>query len=560
MKVVFRRQAPKALRGLLRAVSLAVTGLLLAACVAPFPPELQAENANRIEQVLTQAYEDAGEAYLEEVALSDMALAGLAELTAIEPGLVVSESGDAVVLNLGSESFYSFAKPTSNAADDWAGAVSKALIAAHQRSGQLQRAEPQRIYDTYMAGVAGALGDDSRYYPSDEFYGYLNADFDGLVDLTYVKTEGGLRVLSLDHTGHLAAAGVKVDDVITHIDGKATSALSQFEVFSLLRGPVDSRVSLNLLRDGKVLPPSVTLPRWQIVPRSYELSRAGGIAVYKLPVLNEFAANELADSLSRSARKAQVENQPFTGLLLDLRGEREAVPDAVRSPSVTFGTSRLDWSNVVGYINYGFMSGPGGSPDAARRLANGFMSDGVVFSRQGRQDTANAVIEAGGTNPSDQLRLVVLVDSSTAGGTEIAIAALQDSRRALVIGAPTAGAGIIRKNVSLYNMGVINLAWAQAYAPSGYGLSGRGVMPHVCTSTPGTTLEGILADLRRGEGMIDTAVRTRHIEPDDAGALAAHRALCPTESDTGHLAYDLGAAILKDPELYARLISPAPGS
>lgn len=560
MGVVFSEQASAALRGVLRTIAVAVTGLSLAACVAPFPPELQAENADRIEQVVAQAYEDAGEAYLEEVALSDMALAGLANLAAIEPGLAVSESGEAVTLQLRSESFYSFAKPTSNAADDWADAVSKALIALHQRSGQLQRAEPRRIYDTYMAGVAGALGDDSRYYPSDEFYGYLNADFDGLVDLTYVKTESGLRIVSLDHTGHLAAAGVKADDVITHIDGKATGALSQFEVFSLLRGPVESKVSFTLLREGRALPSSVTLQRWRTVPRSYELSRAGGVAVYKVPVLNEFAANELADSLSRSAKKGEVENQPIRGLLLDLRGEREMVPGAVSSPSVTFGTSRLDWSNVVGYIDFGFMIGPGGSPDAARRLANGFMNDGVIFSRQGREDTANTVIEASGTNPSGRLPRVVLIDSSILGGAEIAVAALQDSGRALVIGVPTAGAGIIRKNVSLYNLGVINLAWAQAYAPSGYGLSGRGVMPHVCTSTPGTTLEGILADLRRGEGMIDFAVRRRHIELDDAEALAAHRAICPPEADSDDLAYQVGLAILQDPGLYARLMAQAAGS
>jgi carboxyl-terminal processing protease len=282
--------------------------------------------------------------------------------------------------------------------------------------------------------------------------------------------------------------------------------------------------------------------------------------VYKLPALNEFAANELADSLSRSARKGEVENQPITGLLLDLRGERQMVRGAVSSPSVTFGTSRLDWSNVVGYIDFGFMIGPGGSPDAARRLANGFMNDGVVFSRRGRQDTANAVIEAGGTNPSGRLPLVVLVDSTTLGGAEITVAALQDSGRALVIGAPTAGAGIIRKNVSLYNLGVINLAWARAVSSSGYGIEGRGVMPNVCISAPGTTLEDRLAALRHGNGVIDAAERKRQIDPDDAAAITAFRALCPPTPDSDAIAYDLGIAILKDPVLYARLMGSGAGS
>jgi carboxyl-terminal processing protease len=480
-----------------------------------------------------------------------MALAGLANLAAVEPGLAILESGEKVTLSLGADPFYSFDKPAGKGADDWANAISKALIAAHLRSGQLQRTDPQRIYDSYMTGVAGALGDDSRYYPSEEFYGYLEANFDGLVDLTYAKTEGGLRVLSLDHTGRLAAAGLKAGDIITHVDGKATAPLSQFEVYSLLRGPEGSKVSLNLLRDGEALPASIAVLRWKIAPRSYELSRIGGIAVYKLPVLNEFAANELASSLS---------GKPLTGLLLDLRGEPGEAAGAVSSPSVTFGTSRLDWSNVVGYIDFGFMSGPGGSPDAARRLATAFMSDGVIFRRRGRQDTANAVIEAGGFNPSGRLPLVVLVDAYTIGGAEMATAALQDSGRALVIGASTAGSGTIRRNVSLYNLGVINLPWAQAYAPSGYGIEGRGVMPNVCTTRPGITLDAVLAGLRRGEGMIGEEARGRVIAPDDAAGIAAHRALCPAVPDTGGLAHDLGMAILQDPALYARLMQQGAGS
>lgn len=560
MRVVFRAQALMALRCGLPAVALLTLATMLAACASPFPPVPKAENADRIERILVEAYEDAGEAYIDDVALSDTALAGLANLADIEPALAVSKSGQTVTLTLGSESFYSFAEPASAAADDWADAISKALIAAHQRSRQLQAAEPQRIYDSYMAGVAGALGDDSRYYPSDEFYGYLRADFDGLIDLTYVQTEKGLRILSLDHTGHLAAAGVKPQDIVTHIDGKVTAPLSQFEIFSLLRGPVGSKVNLSLMRDDKRLPSGATVLRWKIVPRSYRLVRQGGIAAYEVPVLNEFAANALAESLGQEARKAKFEKQPLTGLLLDLRGEPQEVLNAVNIHSVTFGTSRFDWSNVVAYIDFGFMSAPGGSPDAARRLATAFMSDGVVFRQQGRQDTANALIEAGGTNPSGQLPLVVLVDSSTVGGAEMAAAALQDSGRGLLIGVNTAGAGVIRKNVSLYNLGVINLAWANAYAPSGYGIAGRGVLPHICTSAPGATPDGILAALRRGEGMTDPAARTRHIEPDDAEALAAQRALCPAEPDSGDLAYELGLAILGDPDVYARLMAQATGS
>ncbi|MGD1877008.1 MAG: S41 family peptidase [Kiloniellaceae bacterium] len=508
--------------------------------------------------MLVEAYEDVGEAYNADVAASEMALAGLDNLAAIEPGLAVHKSGDTVTLKLGAASVYSFAEPAGNSVDDWAKTVGEALVAVHQRSGPFQRTDPQRIYDSYMAGLASALGDDSRYFPSEEFYGYLYADVDGLIDLTYAQTEDGLRVLSLDREGRLAAAGVEIDDIITHIDGKATAGRSRFEVYSLLRGPVESKVFLNVLRDGTALPSSIVVQRRIIEPRSYELSRNAGVAVYSLPVLNELAANALAQSLSVETRRTDSQNRPLKGIVLDLRGEPEVAPNAVRNPSVTLGTSRPDWSNIVGYIDTGFMAGPGGSPDAARRLASAFMSDGVVFRQRGKQDKANIVVEAGGTNPSGQLPLVVIVDSSTTGGAEIAAAALQDSGRALVIGASTAGGGIIRRNVSLYNLGVINLPWAQAYAPSGYGIAGRGVLPDVCVSAPDMSFDSVMTALRRGEGLTDLTDRTRSIDPGDKAALAMQRALCPAEIDEGNLAIELALAILKDPGLYERLLRKQP--
>jgi carboxyl-terminal processing protease len=142
----------------------------------------------------------------------------------------------------------------------------------------------------------------------------------------------------------------------------------------------------------------------------------------------------------------------------------------------------------------------------------------------------------------------------------LAAAGLQDSGRALVIGSKTAGAGVIRRNVSLYNLGAINLAWAHAYAPSGYAIEERGVMPHICTAMLDATVEGMVSTLRSGEGMIDVATRTRNIAPDDAAAMREFRTLCPADSGSGDLAYKLALAILDSPGLYARLMAQGAGS
>ncbi|MEO3430931.1 S41 family peptidase [Pelagibius sp. CAU 1746] len=538
----------------LRTLALLTAMAFLGGCVAPFPPELQAENAGRVEEVLADAYEEVGEAYNGEVAVSEMALAGLANLATVDPSLALEQSGGTVTMSLGTEPIYRFDKPAGESADEWAEAVSAALIAVHGRSGRLQRIEPRRLYDSYMNGLASALGGNSRYFPSEEFYAYLYAAIDGLVDLTYVPVAEGLRLVSLDRRGHLDAAGLKTNDVITHIDSKATAGRSRFEVYSLLRGPVDTKIVFNVLRDGEALPSPIVGQRWLVEPRSFTFRRTGGVAVYDLPVLNELAAGALAKSLAVETKRTDVGNQPPKGILLDLRGEPPVPSNVVRSPSVALGPKRRDWSSLGSYIDAGFMAGPGGSPEAARALVTAFMSDGVVVRQRSRQRGADTVIEAGGIDPSDQLPLVVVVDSFTVGGAEIAAAALQDSGRALVIGAGTAGSGTIRRNVSLHNLGIVNLPWAFAHAPSGYGIEGRGVTPRICTSLPGGSLQGLLSTLRRGEGLIPDAQLARAMEPDDTVAIAEQRALCPPDPDSDDLAVALGMALLNEPELYARLM------
>ncbi|WP_193370110.1 S41 family peptidase [Pelagibius marinus] len=541
----------------LRTLALLMAMASLGGCVAPFPPELQAENADRVEEVLADAYEEVGQAYNGEVAVSEMALAGLANLASVEPSLALEQSGDTVTMSLGTESVYRFDKPAGESAHEWAEAVSAALIAVHGRSERLRQIEPRRLYDSYMNGLTSALGGDSQYFPSEEFYAYLYASIDGLVDLTYMPVAEGLRLVSLDRDSHLDAVGLKTNDVITHIDGKATAGRSRFEVYSLLRGPVDTKIVFNVLRDGKALPSTIVVQRWLVEPRNFTFRRTRGVAVYDLPVLNEFAAFALAKSLAVETKRTDARSQLPHGILLDLRGEPPVASNVVRTPSVALGPNRRDWSSLGSYIHAGFMAGPGGSPEAARGLVTAFMSDGVVVLQRGRQSGADTVIEAGGIDPSDQLPLVVVVDSFTIGGAEIAAAALQDSGRALVIGAGTAGSGTIRRNVSLNNLGIVNLPWAFAHAPSGYGIEGRGVTPQICTSLPGGTLQGLLNTLRRGEGLIPDAQLTRVMEPDDTVAIAEQRALCPPAPDSGDLAYELGMALLKEPELYARLINQA---
>jgi carboxyl-terminal processing protease len=167
------------------------------------------------------------------------------------------------------------------------------------------------------------------------------------------------------------------------------------------------------------------------------------------------------------------------------------------------------------------------------------------------------VVNASWPDHTENVPLVVLVDGSTGYGTEEVVAALQDNGRALVIGSTTQGDGIVRANVRLFNMGDIWMRVAFSYAPSGYGLAGRGVMPHVCTSAVSIAPDDLMATLRAGRGVVAAEVRRRHIDPQDEEALKAFRALCPPTVDEDDLTLDLALAILEEPDLYGRLMQQA---
>ncbi len=307
-------------------------------------------------------------------------------------------------------------------------------------------------------------------------------------------------------------------DILTHVNFAPVKGTNLLEVRKWLAGQEGSTIALTVLRGAPPSEVNLKVTRWKNKAPTFQLVRRGGIAIFRFPYLNIRATEELTYRFGVELSNSRRGGQPLTGLILDLR------------------------DNI------------GGFEWASTDLANSFLGRGNISTQRGYQEKPKRVINASWPESSDNLPLVVLVDAITGYGAEDVAAALQDNQRAIVIGSSTLGDGVVRKNVSLYNMGSIFMPVAWAYAPAGYGIAGRGVMPNVCTSHPDTTLYGILAALRRGEGLIDAAVRTRKIDPDDAAALAEHRALCPPVSDSGDLAQQVGMAILKDPALYTRLV------
>ena len=198
---------------------------------------------------------------------------------------------------------------------------------------------------------------------------------------------------------------------------------------------------------------------------------------------------------------------------------------------------------------------PGGLLDQAVAVADLFIRDGRIVSTHGRHPESDQYFDAKPDDVAKGLPLAVLINGSSAAGSEIVAAAFQDSGRAVVIGSSSFGLGTVQTVLDLPNEGELTLTWTFLYAPSGYRLNHRGVMPDICTTGKVTTAAELLELVRRGQGLIDRETRTRNIDPGDEEGLSALRSRCPARERNAEIDLEVAIGLLMDPALYARSLA-----
>jgi len=511
--------------------------LLVPACATPFPPELKGAEPEPVVALLADSYQQASENYLYEANVSEMALSGLSEISQVYDGWEVTPGGDIVTVALRNEEILRFARPAETDIDGWATQVATALIAVAERP-DTRDVPSRRLFEAHMQGVAKALGSDVEYISFEAFWEWLREFPDSAPAFTYRRTDAGLQVVDLDSGGRLEKEGLRLGDVITAIDGADVTTLKSVQLFQLLVGQEGSKVVLSVGRGDPPQPLSLQVTRWKPEPLTVRVVRHGAIAAFELTRLSADLTNDFWKAMRYEFREAKFAKKPLTGLLVDLRGVSGGVDEAIGFTEI-------------------------------------FLGAGVKLVERGRLPSSEKLWKAGLPDESERLPLVVLIDGLSGLGAEVVAAALQDNGRALLIGSSTFGAGVRYDPLTLpdngrpSSLGLFSMPTKRLYAPSGYGLEGRGVVPDICIAGSERSVEGWLTALRRGQGLIGLPDRLRHIDPDDDVGLAAHRALCPAEPDllTFHpgardtlgqdLAERLALAILNDPALYRQLLRPS---
>lgn len=310
----------------------------------------------------------------------------------------------------------------------------------------------RKLVENALNGMLTGLDPHSAYMTQQQWTDMqteTSGHFGG-VGLEITDNGGLLEVVSPIDNTPAAKAGVKPGDLITAVDGKTVEGLSLNDAVSEMRGPPNTTVKLTIKRAGQVEPLVVTLTRQIIHVETVKTRLMDDIGVIRISEFTE----QTNPGVRAAIKSLRAESKGrLRGLILDLRND------------------------------------PGGLLEQAIAVANDFMDHGGIVSTRGRHsDDDESWTAKPGNDISGHLPIVVLTNNGTASAAEIVAGALQDNRRALVLGTQTFGKGSVQTVIPLSGEGAIRLTTARYYTPSGRSIQGLGITPNVVveeTRTPG---------------------------------------------------------------------------
>jgi carboxyl-terminal processing protease len=257
-----------------------------------------------------------------------------------------------------------------------------------------------------------------------------------------VTQEGGyIKVISPIDETPAARAGVKPGDLITHLNGNSVQGLSLQEAVEQMRGERGSSIRITLRREGADRPIELSLTREIIRPQVVRFRMEGGdIGYIRLTSFNE--QTEAAMRRAVQALRGQAGGS-LKGIVLDLRNN------------------------------------PGGLLDQAVQVADDFLEHGEIVSTRARRQEDAQRWNAKGGDIASGLPMVVLINGGSASASEIVAGALQDHRRAIVLGVKSFGKGSVQTVMPIPGQGAIRLTTARYYTPSGRSIQATGIEPDI---------------------------------------------------------------------------------
>ncbi|WP_051243407.1 S41 family peptidase [Thalassobaculum salexigens] len=415
-------------------------------------------------------YEGIADLYVEPVPTQSLALAALDGVAALDPAIDFVRRGDSLIVTETGTPFAKFTVPADDSPTHWARLTAAAIEAARKRSAVLADTAADRLYEVAFDAITGKLDRFSRYHNAAETRAGRAArkGYTG-IGVTIGETDGSVVVASVFHGSPAHSAGLKAGDRFVSVDGTPVAGKDMETTANLLRGAIGTTVAIRVARGGEAK--DVTILRQRVIEDTVRFVPIDGIAYFNVSGFNSDTANALSQALIEA--KATL-GEELPGIILDLRQNR------------------------------------GGTLDEAVEVADLFVDNGIILETQGRHSMSRHRYDAQYGNTTTLAPIAVLIDSGSASAAEVVAAALQDSGRALVIGARSYGKGTVQRVIDIPPIASeLILTWARMHAPSGYPLADFGVFPSICTPDYGDDPEVSAAALESGELRLSETMQKR---------------------------------------------------
>lgn len=332
--------------------------------------------------------------------------------------------------------------------DGRAGPEFAKLFAVFQRvkASYVEPVEDDVLIRGAIDGMLAALDPHSAYLDGGDLQRLetmIDGNYSGL-GLSVVLEDGAVKVVSPFRGSPADSAGIKAGDFITHLDGKLIYGGSLDDAVAQMRGPSGTSIRLTIFRPGREEPLEVDVTRGviELEPVTHEI-QPGNIGVI---TVNEFSADVGSDVYNAWQEIKKKSGGRVSGLVLDLRNN------------------------------------PGGSLDESVALADLFLTDGRIVSQRGRARGETMLYDAEAVFRGDMAEgvpMIVLINAGSASASEIVAGALQDHRRALIMGERSFGKGSVQSLLPLGPDAALKLTTARYFTPSGKSVQEGGIKPDI---------------------------------------------------------------------------------
>jgi carboxyl-terminal processing protease len=309
------------------------------------------------------------------------------------------------------------------------------------RTDYVEGTEDRKLIEDAINGMLTSLDPHSSYMPPKSFRDMqvqTRGEFGGL-GIEVTMENGFVKVVSPIDETPAARAGLRPGDFVTHIDNEPVLGLTLQEAVEKMRGPVNSNIKL-MIRRGGGDPFEVTLTRAVIRVQSVRSRVEGELGYVRITSFTEQTESGLKNAIDRIRQQA---GNKLKGLVLDMRNN------------------------------------PGGLLDQAIAVSDAFLDKGEIVSTRGRRNDEAQRFNAKPGDLLNGLPIVVLINGGSASASEIVAGALQDHRRAILLGTRSFGKGSVQTIIPMGNQGAIRLTTARYYTPSGRSIQAQGIDPDI---------------------------------------------------------------------------------